>query len=578
MQNIQIPLKPLLTPSPNPNTLYFFLLMTLIILVFNWNSISLDAIIANDYTYTSILTTDSVLHLKKEILSRGIAFSSIINHYIFVYCVPISPKLARSIIVIFGLIPVSLLCFILYRDYFKLPPVVAFFSATLPQILPNQTYIPIYINGGYFGYMLLPFFIFVLFCIKYVRSENQEKKIYFLLNISLILSFLATELSLFLLAPAVLLILVFARSWKKIFHVLGPMVLFSSLKVFWYMTQEHGIANTVVFNDWDRIVNSIGIQIKTILPFLGNFLTPEVMGIFLMVMILSVVWVFTLFGKRFIPEIQREGIFLGRKMVGDILKDRSGIAILFGVIWIISTTVPFVLLSGHPFSSRYAYPSGFGFALLFGAIPYYFLGSKGNRSFFLKVILIALLIFSGIQRLQSIESIYGPTEKINQIIRGELRLRQFPLASSIVIVGKEMERLRTAGVMSWSKGYLRYTLNRKDVRGLIGPKYSFYNPFKQWTGSWSEKMVGIPLREPIFLFEYIPSEEKLKQYAYFLVWERDEGRWAIFKADQKTGQISGLIRGKGPESFETAKKFLGEKDIDPSEIYWYFDSQKPPSG
>ena len=85
------------------------------------------------------------------------------------------------------------------------------------------------------------------------------------------------------------------------------MALFSSLKVILYMTQEHGIANAVVFNDWDRIVSSVRTQIRTILPVPGNFITPEVMGVFLAVMILSVVWAVILIGKRLIPEIQREG-------------------------------------------------------------------------------------------------------------------------------------------------------------------------------------------------------------------------------------------------------------------------------
>ena len=156
MQNPQIPSKLLLGKITNNNNLYFFLLMTLIILVFNWNSISLDAIIANDYSY-SHRTPDSFLNLKQEILERGNPFMVIINNFLFVYCLPISPKFPRLIIIIFGMIPVSFLCFILYRDYFKLPLIVAFFSATLPQIFPNQTYIPVYINGGYFGYMLLPF-------------------------------------------------------------------------------------------------------------------------------------------------------------------------------------------------------------------------------------------------------------------------------------------------------------------------------------------------------------------------------------------------------------------------------------
>ena len=181
------------------------------------------------------------------------------------------------------------------------------------------------------------------------------------------------------------------------------------------------------------------------------------------------------------------------------------------------------------------------------------------------IVLLLLTVFVGIERNKSVEKTFSPIEATHSMIKPYLNSFDFPTDSQIVITGPSVGYLYTGGYWVWSTGYLKYTTGRKDITGIVGKEFFFYNPFDPKQRGYSYPMRGLDLNKPIFLYRL--NNNKLVQVAFFLQWfdENENGKWNFYAADVQAGHIKLLKTGHGKKEFLSA---VSDLNISSKDVYW----------
>jgi hypothetical protein len=119
-------------------------LMALAVMGFSITAVTFDLLVGDDLAFYQLASDGDweIAGLNRMLLAP------VINHYLAELMV-ISPTLARLAVLLLGMVPVSILAYIVFTRVLSLPRTVAFFSALLPHILPAQQQVPTYVIGSY---------------------------------------------------------------------------------------------------------------------------------------------------------------------------------------------------------------------------------------------------------------------------------------------------------------------------------------------------------------------------------------------------------------------------------------------
>jgi len=530
--------------------LFFLVLIAVVIIASNYTQIFAECIINNDYNYATFHSKsfqEVLCHLSK----RVIPFSIIINNLIMAYIFPFSATLARIAVTLIGMIPVSILFYVIYRKILKLSTVPSFVAATLPNIIPGQALIPIFINGSYQVYALIPSLLFFIFSYRYVKLSHKNIGIFFPLTL-FTASLFSTEISIFIAMPVFIFLGINLRADRrpKYLLLLSSCVIAALARFLVYSLQpDKGVAYRISpSGDFLRrsikCLNSFSL-IKTYVPHY------DVLGWAILLVILSIL----------LTKLTLK-IFLRRYSSPGKSKINWNNAMFFAAVWMLFGAIPFIFLSSHPFISRYGYISAFGFFLLVVATPLSVARRKSLRIIIESTLIMALLMAGMFKNAHSRQS-FGRVERIGNSIIEELDDLSFPPNSQIGIMGKHLgSKLMTQSTLDWSTGFLNYHLKRTDLSGIIGDERSFYDPFGSVSSrNWSSRnkwMCGLKKDRPTFVFKYDARAKVLKRCQYILSWQNDES-WVIFKIDPLGANLSRYASGKGKAEYRRVAASIAKK-------------------
>ena len=171
--------------NTNFNKILPYILMLLILAIFNWEAIfGVDWMIQDDMHYYYLL------NLKKRFwdwVVRRTIFNALFVHGI-INVAYYSLNLARILCFLFLVFPSSAILFYIYRKKVGLPLIVSISAAIFPFIIPTQLLIPTYLAGNYFFIGLIFGLLALIFGFKYLNA--QRSKIFFLI-ISMLFYFIA---------------------------------------------------------------------------------------------------------------------------------------------------------------------------------------------------------------------------------------------------------------------------------------------------------------------------------------------------------------------------------------------------
>jgi hypothetical protein len=140
---------------------------------------------------------------------------------------------------------------------------------------------------------------------------------------------------------------------------------------------------------------------------------------------------------------------------------------------------------------------------------------------------------------------YAPKNKVHESIVHDLSKLDYPDQSQIIILNGN--RIPTGGWWNYSSGYIKYATGRKDLTGIVGKEYFYYDPFvaKNRGFDKSDNMNGVDLSLPVYIYKLECKSNgcHLNQLKYALQW--NEGPWSLITFDMRSGEIVNSIKGSG---------------------------------
>ena len=470
-----------------------------------------------------------------------------------------SPPLARSVYVLFLLVPLSCCFYYLCRAIFQFPRLTAFAAATLPQILPMQWQIPAGINMSYVVWGLLFTMLSLILGFLYLEKDTPKNWVPFLA--ATLCFFIATqimELALFILPPILLAFWGYRKFQRKHVYLILVFTLVGLAKYIQMTMYPRKIMRIMPF---DVIFQRIGLYFTWALP------VPALPPLFATLIYFSIVFIaFLLYFKH--PPQQSGPLFCRFSMKG-----RHLFVYGFFLSWMITTILPIIILS-IPYPPRYAYISMFGAQALFVYAIYLILKKVFPLKRQLKIaIFIIIILLAGVSRTIYLKNYYAIENRIAAIMVRDLNEIQLPWHAQIVIVNLE----GFYGGWPRSSGYFQFLLKRNDLSGLIGKVnsneyYNFDNHFDPLFRKWSSRynMTGLSLDQPLFLFYFDKKNKKLKPMEYALQWrgEKKDAPWTILRVDKVDGQLYAFAWGVGMDEYLSTIRQLQKKGISQSDILW----------
>ena len=246
----------------------------------------------------------------------------------------------------------------------------------------------------------------------------------------------------------------------------------------------------------------------------------------------------------------------------------------FLVTWVIGHIIVFATVSPRPFIVRYIYMAAFGLNALLVISLYPILKKVlRNKNKFIYLVFIIVILSAGISRFFQLHSYYSSVNRQQEKIVTKLKEIDPPQDAQVVVYLRGKAK-NFWGVWKQSSGHLKHMMKRKDIDGLMGPGkvryFNYYDAFNTKERGLNKKnrMRGLDLNRPLFLFA--EKHDKLDQYEYALRWQRKEKDvlWTIFKLDKKNGGITALLSGQSRDEFRAAVKKLKQAGVARSEICW----------
>jgi len=463
--------------------------------------------------------------------------------------------LSRCLIILFLLIPNSLLLFWIYKNVLKLNVPVSFTTAVIPAILPDQSQIPFFIDASG-PYITSSIFFLLSIRSAYFFSKNDPSKYKYFLFIILFyfISIETTEHTVFLYP----VYFVFALRFIKIKTDRLVLISATFLVVIYRLIRIMlfpWASNTPKVTEWHIFLERLQKGLEYSLP------VPEIpIFVYGLVIFLAIFLIyFDTGGKHLLFERPR------------MWKEKDTFHLIYpiawGFIWFISFLLPICFLAPY-FSARYFFIPAVGLTLALFYSGYLILQYFRLDKHILMISIIILLSI-GALRIVKIHRLYHPYNYDYAIIQKHLETYQFPNGAQIAVMGDI--KTFTSSYYRWSSGYLAHMLKRKDITGILPIEFNFYDPFDgDVKGRYQKQMTSLYLKKPLFIFKYQKETEQLVQYQYGLRWRRgtQDAVWEIYSIDPQTGDIRLLFDGKGFNKYQKALSVLAQKGIAPSDIMW----------
>lgn len=523
--------------------LYPFLAIVTCVFLGNYASIFSVDILINDDQYRHIFALEN--EVPWYIGRRSPALPPIL--YLTMELITISIELARSAVVLFVMIPTSLILYRIYSRDLGLTTAPATVAAILPNILPGQQLLPSFIDGSYTLYGLLAAIAGLDFALGYLR---QIRRFHWKLVVSLCLFVLAAGIIdqiVFLSAPIILCVLWIRGASLRSCFITIPLLLLALVKLNYVLSNPWETAKPIELT-FDLLNVRIQHAFTWTVPFSVSGVRQWVESLWVWILVLLGVTTVGIHGAwraplRCVPLISRFG------NPSDRFKQYCFL-LLLSAVWIVANAAPF-LVSPH-YQSRYLHIAAVGTCLFTTLIGFsVFRRIAGNSKLWTVTFAFTLILASAIPRHQSITNAYLSANRHQSMIRQKLSQYNFPINSQIVVLGPSS--IPTGGHWNWSRGFFKYILNRPDIDGIHPYEYNFYDPFEPWK-NWTQKMNGLVLERPTLIFRLdSPGQPGLEQIEYGLRWLNSEdinSHWSLYHFDPRDGSIEELATGAGMNEYE----------------------------
>jgi len=510
-----------------------------------------------------------------------------------------SPQLIRAMYVLFLLVPLSCVFYNLFRKL-GFPNNTAYTAAILPNILPAQNLVPAFLNGSYVLIGLLAmmgcFFKSFTYLDKpetFSRKGFWTSKSFSLAKVLGGVGNLALREGLFqkgsdqckALLAAVLFLFISTQLMDQavfffpvlLFAVLGyqklkkehlylalsfiPAVLYKSV---WVLLSPRKTTEIVTLTG-SIILSRIKYYFFAMLP-LPDFLNPysDVVLITIIAIIIT----------GLVLTLKTPGDSLIRQKPFSHLSHRQFTLYIYGFLlaWTIGNIAAFITMSKFQ-TVRYSYIAAYGLnALLLISLHAIFKRIFMARLFLIDAVFIIIIFQSGLFRTVELKTYYDGLNQNQSHIQKNLSPFNLPMNSQIVMYITKGEN--HWGFWSTSSGHLKFILKRKDIDGLIGSKakhyFTFYDPFNPKSRGYGtdDRMNGLSIDRPLFLF--VQNKSGFKQYEYALQWQGKtrEAPWTIYRVNRSTGAIVPFASGRGREEYLLKIKELEKSGIQQADILW----------
>ncbi len=486
-----------------------------------------------------------------------------------------SPYVVRLMYLLVYLTGISFCVYWIARRIFGLNPLCCYLAAVLPAIYPMQHQIIAAINSSYTLIGTLTVLLSLIAGFKFLIRERYSWLLFVLATGLYAISTRLMEQAVFLFAPLAFLYLVCTRNWKRKALLLLPLTFAATMELHRMITLPRHAA-TPQDLPWDQIF----IRTKAFIAYLSPLPGDPGILIFALLLLLSVVSYCWYYLAR--NEAYPVAYF-------SWLPGRSHVAVLLGFafLWTIPSALPFVAMKSH-FSARMLHIVGYGPWLAIGPGLYIFfcealplvLPRVGRILFVLFV--ATILVASGMQHLLYAKDQYRLANYYWESLSQAISYHAVPQDSQIVIANAYTGTHQSYPVCT---GYLSRMLgNRRDVGGLVGTEFFFYDPFAQ-VDLWLRPMTGLKIEyNRLRLFRYVLDRkainsnrnEILDPFIYFLRVLTEEstktdtektGDWFIYRLDNR-GRADIVYSGHGLDRYKEALAKLDLEGIKPQQVCW----------
>lgn len=497
----------------------------------------------------------SVSPLNKK---QAITFGTIIDRLMTWIAVAGNLYLARTLVLIVILIPLSLLLFRILRKLgYPLP--VALFSAGLIGFFPGQTEIPIFINGSYVAEAMLIMAIAFWGGLKFLDSTDKYQWRWY--TLSVLTFFWALNISELVVPTAAALIFCFLfwRHFEKKAWLLSVSIAILTA----YHTYFH-----IIKNGRDVVQRSLKpFTLESFIKTFQEFMAWCSPSIYVLkeyshqwtILIISIASLSLLIGLARSFILDAESKTVSNKRFFNTTE--YGWRVILPLIWCLSSLC---VLSVAYLRPRLALFPAFGLYLFLSFVMFEAFKKLKYVKTATVVLLIVLSLGSAMHHYKNVGEYYKPMNQAHNRLIEFGKQRHYPANAQIVIADMDTS---TGGFWWWSTGYLRYAFSRADVSGLVGNEFMFSNIFKPATYT-NGGMNGLNLEKPLFLYRL--SRDKFKQLTYCLKWEDNDvnSNFTIYRIDAASGKATPLTEGKGLNAFLSEANSLAKQGVNRADIMW----------
>ncbi len=474
----------------------------------------------------------------------------------------ISPYLERELYIILFLIPISIMLYRLYCHAFGFSRITAMTAALLPAILPMQTEIPSGINMSYVVWGFFFIVISMVTGVAYLESQNSNRIRWCCASwAAYLMATQIMEIAVFMSPPLVMLWL----SKRKVGS--GNLYLglgFIGIGLIKLVQMIIFPRKSFQLNPLEIIIDRIAVFATWIMPL------PNIFGYAALAVGIGIIMAACVIRRQRSAVNPVSVLFFS----GYSSWNQEQFRFIFFALWVISSILPAILLS-YVFTLRY------GFIAAYGAIPLLLLSIEiiidrwlPRSSIIIPLFFSALILVSGISRFSYINHYHIEKNRAFNIISRDLRQKEFPGNSQIVIT-----TIDPGFPIGWyrSSGQLQYMTKRKDITGLLVSKkmddYTrFVDHFDPSLRGCEQRYAatGLTLNQPLFMFNYDSSLSRLIPLYYVLQWRSPtiDVPWTIFRCDSISGKIDSLVSGKGIKDYQVVLEKLKALGIDQRDILW----------
>jgi len=521
--------------SINDNRLNYFIIIVAVVLTNLVAVVTLDILIQDDNARYMIVVTNGYRDIFPWRSFFGIGpqlkwyLMDVMSH---------SAYLARLIVLLCFMVPVSLLFYIFNTRVLAVSAWVALGTAIIVQSIPALYEFPAFVEGSYPARGMLPFIITLLLTTRFLQSRGHHAA----------------------------LLAVWVLCWVLSNDVMGEMGLFLYPALLFFLFTEDGSSK----KKWVLFGASAVVVLTRLLAYLStyghptNSVSEAASADFSRRVTQSLEWWLPIsLQLNFALIVSLALAALGvavyfRKRLKATLNSRSRRALVFYGIWFLSTGAPFWLLSKN-FAPRYFYIAYFGLTCIFFILldQLWVKRSRFNRSLAI-AILVTLIGTYSVNRYKQIDEKFSKWNASKQSVYATLRTESIVPGAQIALINPSVP---TWGFYPWSTGYLQYAFNEAGISGVIGPELSYYDPFDPESCGMQRIMSCLDPSRPLIAYRY---EKKIHLFLQWKLAGNPDSPWILYHSNPDN-TLEVMASDTGLTKY---KEFLQQNDIDSETVLW----------